>query len=379
MKHRLFLLPLSLRAALGSTSVLPAETGAAHSAAKPIVIAHRGASGYRPEHTLAAYELAIDMGANFIEPDLVMTKDGVLVARHENALALIDPATGAVTEATSNVHDLAQFAARRTSKIVDGKTLMGWFTEDFTLSELKTLRARERIPKARPGNRAHDDKYPIPTLQEVIDLARAKSAALGRTIGIYPETKHPSYHASIGLPMEDALVRILAANGLDHAAAPVYIQSFETANLRYLRTITKVKLVQLLLAHGRPWDFKAHGDPRTYADLASAKGLQEIATYAHGVGPDKRHIIPRNTDGTLGTPTSFVRDAHAAQLVVHPWTFRTENAFLPSEHMRGSNRTDHGDGEGEILAFLRAGIDGFFTDQADVGVAAVKKFIAGSE
>jgi len=377
MNHRLFLFPLSLSAAFGCISALPAETGTTLGAAKPIVIAHRGASGYRPEHTLAAYELAIDMGADFIEPDLVVTKDGILVARHENVLAVIDPATGAITEATSNVHELAQFATRRTTKTVDGKTITGWFAEDFTLSELKTLRARERIPRERPGNSVHDDKYPIPTLQEVIDLARSKSAALGRSVGIYPETKHPSYHASIGLPMEDALVRILAANGLNHAAAPVYIQSFESANLRYLNTITKVKLVQLLLAHGRPWDFTARGDLRTYADLASAKGLQEIATYAHGVGPDKRYVIPRNTDGTLGTATSFVRDAHAAQLAVHPWTFRAENAFLPSEHKRGSNRADRGDGEGETLAFLRAGIDGFFTDQADVGVAAVKKFIAG--
>jgi len=341
----------------------------------PIVIAHRGASGYRPEHTLAAYELAIAMGADFIEPDLVMTKDGVLIARHENALAIVDGNTGKITEATTDVHTLAQFAARRATKLVDGKTLTGWFAEDFTLAEIRTLRARERIPKERPGNTAHDDKYPIPTLQEVIDLAKSRSKALGRTIGIYPETKHPSYHAAVGLPLEDALVKVLAANGWNDATAPVYIQSFETHNLRYLRTITTLRLVQLLSASGSPWDLEARGDTRTYADLATATGLREIATYAQGVGPNKNLVIRRRPDGRLATPTAFVRDAHAAGLVVHPWTFRAENTFLPPDHRRGAIPSDLGDGVGEIAAFIAAGIDGFFTDHADVGVAAVKALV----
>jgi glycerophosphoryl diester phosphodiesterase len=377
MSARLLFFPLSLTTVLASPGALPAESRSAVLTQKPTVIAHRGASGYRPEHTLAAYELAIEMGADFIEPDLVMTKDGVLVARHENALAVVEPGSGAITEATSNVHELPQFASRRTTKTIDGKSITGWFTEDFTAAELKTLRARERIPKDRPANVAHDDKYPIPTLQEIIDLAKAKGKALGRTIGIYPETKHPSYHASIGLPMEDALVKILAANGWDSADAPVYIQSFETANLRYLSTITRVKLTQLLLASGKPWDYTAAGNPGSYATLASAQGLREIATYARGVGPAKSHLLPRKVDGSLGAPTSFVRDAHAAGLVVHPWTFRAENAFLPTEHRRGTKTTDRGDGEAEILAFLRTGADGFFTDQADVGVAAVRRFMTG--
>jgi glycerophosphoryl diester phosphodiesterase len=365
---------LNAAPALGSSGAMPAEPAGTLAQAKPIVIAHRGASGYRPEHTLAAYELAIDMGADFIEPDLVMTKDGVFVARHENALAQFDPHTGAITEATSNVHELARFAARRSTKVIDGRGVTGWFTEDFTLAELKTLRARERIPKQRPANVAYDDKYPIPTLQEVIDLAKTKAAALGRDIGIYPETKHPSYHAAIGLPMEDALVKILEANGLNHASAAVFIQSFEVSNLRYLSTITKVKLVQLLLADGRPWDFAVRGDTRSYADLASAEGLREIATYANGVGPAKSYIIPPDADGTLGQPSAFVRDARAAGLVVHPWTFRAENAFLPPEHRRGCARTAHGDAESEIVRYLRTGIGGFFTDHADVGVRARAKF-----
>jgi len=359
-------------AALAIPQSTAADAVRTASAMTPIVIAHRGASGYRPEHTLAAYELAIAMGADFIEPDLVMTKDGVLIARHENALAIVDGNTGEITEATTNVHTLAQFAARRATKLVDGKTLTGWFAEDFTLAEIKTLRARERIPKQRPGNTAHDDQYPIPTLQEVIALAQSRSKALGRTIGIYPETKHPSYHASVGLTMEDALVRVLAANGWNDAAAPVYIQSFESHNLRYLRSITKLRLVQLLDARGSPWDLEARGDTRTYADLATAAGLREIATYAQGVGPNKNLVIRRNADGRLAKPTTFVRDAHAAGLVVHPWTFRTENTFLPADYRRGANPADLGDGAGEIAQFIAAGVDGFFTDHADVGVAAVK-------
>lgn len=349
---------------------MAAEPHATLTGAAPIVIAHRGASGYRPEHTLAAYALAIEQGADFIEPDLVMTRDGMLVARHENALAEVDPATGTILEATTDVHTRAEFAARRTTKTIDGKAISGWFAEDFTLAELRTLRARERIPRLRPANRTHDDRYPIPTLQEIIDLAKARSRVLGRTIGVYPETKHPSYFRTIGLPLEDALVAVLAANDWNRADAPVFIQSFEVANLRYLRTITPVRLVQLLSASGKPYDFTLSGDARTYADLATVQGLREIARYAHGVGPHKELVIPRRQDGSLGTPTRFVADAHAAGLVVHPWTFRTENAFVPREFQRGFRRAGRGDGVGELRAYLRTGIDGFFTDHPDVGVTA---------
>lgn len=343
-------------------------------AATPIVIAHRGASGYRPEHTLAAYELAIEMGADFIEPDLVLTKDGVFIARHENALAIVDAATGAIVEATTDVHTRPEYAGRRTTRTVDGKAVTGWFAEDFTLQEIKRLRARERIPRERPRNTEHDDRHEIPTLQEVIDLAQRKSRETGRTIGIYPETKHPSYHAAIGLPMEDRLVAVLAANGWNRAEAPVYIQSFEVANLRYLSGITRVRLVQLLDSRGRPWDFAASGDPRTYADMATAAGLREIARYAQGVGPNKALVIPRDAQGGLGKPTRFVSDAHAAGLVVHPWTFRSENTFLPAGMRRGEGAGSTGDGRAEIEAYLAAGIDGFFTDHADVGAAARSAF-----
>ncbi|MPZ44232.1 MAG: glycerophosphodiester phosphodiesterase [Betaproteobacteria bacterium] len=360
---------------LGALGAAPAGGGdaAPRPAAreKPIVIAHRGASGYFPEHTLAAYGAAIDMGADFIEPDLVMTRDGMLIARHENALAIVDEATGGVIETTTNVHTLPQFAARRTTRLVDDKRITGWFAEDFTLAEIRTLRARERIPRERPRNTEHDDRYPIPTLQEIIDLAKQRSAELGRAIGIYPETKHPSYHAAIGLPLEPALLEVLAANGWNDVLAPVFIQSFETQNLRALRRVTSVRLIQLLDARGRPWDLQASSDPRTYADLATAEGLREIARYADGVGPHKALVIGRTLAGGLDLPSQFVRDAHAAGLLVHPWTFRAENAFLPLEFRRGDDRAERGDGQGEVAAFLRTDIDGFFTDHPDVGVAAV--------
>ncbi len=375
LRSRLLALPCLLLPAMTPVDAAPCSANAAEREAVPLVIAHRGASGYRPEHTLAAYDLAIDMGADYIEPDLVLTRDGVFIARHENALALVDASTGSLIEATTNVHTLPRFAARRATKQVDGKALTGWFAEDFTLAEIKQLRARERIPHERPANVCHDDHHKIPTLQEVIDLAQRRSAVLGRTIGIYPETKHPSYHASIGLPMEDTLVAVLAANGWNDAQAPVFIQSFEIGNLRYLRTITRVRLVQLLEADGQPWDFVASGDPRGYADLASAEGLRTIAAYAQGVGPHKSLVIARTAEGALGPATRFVAHAHAAGLRVHPWTFRAENAFLPTDYRRGGGAGTRGDVEGEITAFLRAGIDGLFTDHADAGVAARNAFL----
>lgn len=341
----------------------------------PLVIAHRGASGYRPEHTLAAYDLAIDMGADYIEPDLVLTKDGVFIARHENALALVDPRTSRVLEATTNVHTLHGFASRRTTKSVDGKLLTGWFAEDFTLEEIKQLRARERIAHLRPRNAQYDDCFEIPTLQEVIDLAKRRSLACGRRIGIYPETKHPSHHAALGLAMEDRLVAVLEANDWNHRDAPVFIQSFEVANLRYLSSVTRVRLVQLLERDGRPWDHCVGHNPTSYAQMASARGLAAIAEYANGVGPAKGYVIPLDAVERLQPPTRFVDDAHAAGLVVHPWTFRTENAFLPADLRHGTALTDRGRGIDEIGRFLEAGIDGFFTDHADIGVAARKAHV----
>ena len=308
--------------------------------AQPLVIAHRGASGFLPEHTLAAYAAAIELGADFIEPDLVMTKDGVLVARHENEIG-----------ATTDVASRPEFAARRASKTVDGEAVTGWFTEDFTLAELKTLRARERIPQLRPGNTRFDGHFRVPTFEEVLQLARASG------VGVYPETKHPSYFAARGLAMEEALVKALHAHGYRGRGAAAFIQSFEVGNLKQLAKLTEVPLVQLLSDRGRPWD-----DTRSYAELATPAGLKEIATYARGIGPHKNLMIPRLADGSLGTPTSLVRDAHAAGLVVHGWTFRAENLFLPREFRAAGPPPALGDMTGELKRFLALGMDGFFTD-----------------
>ncbi|MDP4077412.1 glycerophosphodiester phosphodiesterase [Acidovorax sp. A1169] len=342
----------------------------------PTVIAHRGASALRPEHTLAAYQKAIDDGADIIEPDLVITKDGVLVARHENAIAILNP-DGSVKEATTDVVDRPEFAARKATRSIDGQAITGWFTEDFTLAELKTLRARERIPAQRPANVAYNGQFEIPTLQEVIDLARAQSAKTGRTIGIYPETKHPTYFQSIGQPLEAPLLAVLEKNGWNHKDAPVFVQSFEVANLQALRKLSTVRLVQLVAPSGRPYDFVAQGaaNTRSYADLVTAEGLRQVATYANAVGPFKTLVVPVK-DGVLGEPTALVANARAAGLAVHIWTLRPENSFLPTSLRKApaSDATARGDSIAEITAYLRAGVDGFFTDDSAVGRAAVQAF-----
>ena len=328
----------------------------------PLIIAHRGASGWRPEHTLAAYALAIDQGADYIEPDLVMTRDGVPVVRHENEIS-----------STTDVAAHAEFADRRTTKRIDDVEVPGWFTEDFTLAELKTLRARERLPELRPANAAYDGRYEIPTLQEIIALVRYKERETGRAIGLYPETKHPSYFRAIGLPLEQALVDILHANGYRGPAAPVFIQSFEVANLQRLAALTEIPLIQLIEAGGRPYDFVAGGDSRSYAALITPAGLTEIATYAQGIGPDKNLIVPRDARQRLLPPTSLVNDAHRAGLWVHPWTFRSENGFLPADFRRG-DPTDstyllqHGDAEAEYRLFFDLEVDGVFSDFPDIAV-----------
>ncbi len=342
----------------------------------PTVIAHRGASALRPEHTLAAYQKAIDDGADIIEPDLVITKDGVLVARHENAIAILNP-DGSVKEATTDVVERPEFAARKATRSIDGQAITGWFTEDFTLAELKTLRARERIPAQRPANIAYNGQFEIPTLQEVIDLARAQSAKTGRTIGIYPETKHPTYFQSIGMPLEAPLLAVLEKNGWNHKDAPVFVQSFEVANLQAIRKLSTVRLVQLIAPSGRPYDFVAQGaaNTRSYADLVTAEGLKQVATYANAVGPFKTLVVPVK-DGVLGEPTALVANARAAGLAVHIWTLRPENSFLPTSLRKApaSDATARGDSIAEITAYLRAGVDGFFTDDSAVGRAAVQAF-----
>ena len=314
---------------------------------KPIIIAHRGASGERPEHTIAAYTLAIEQGADYIEPDLVLTKDGVLVARHENAIS-----------ETTDVAAHAEFVDRKTTKTIDGQKVTDWFTEDFTLAELKTLRAKERLPMLRQANTAFDGQFEIPTFEEIIQLAQAKSKETGRAIGIYPETKHPSYFAAIGLPHEAPLLKTLTQYGWNNAGSPVFIQSFEVGNLQSLSRKTKTKLVQLMDIEGGPADL-----PETlYANMATSAGLKAIADYADGIGPNKAMVIPRTLLGNLGEPTTLVADAHAVGLAVHPWTFRRENYFLPLAQKSSVNPVAHGDLVTEIRVFIAAGIDGFFSD-----------------
>ena len=325
-----------------------------------VVIGHRGASGYRPEHTLAAYEQAILQCADVIEPDLVSTSDGVLVARHENEIS-----------GTTNVADHPEFADRRTTKVIDGVSITGWFTEDFTLAELRTLRAKERIPATRPENTAFDGLYPIPTLDEVLDLARNSRTCDGGEVGVYPETKHPTYFDSIGLSLEEPLIEVLRANGMDGAGDRVVVQSFEVGNLQDLARMSRVQLVQLINCSGAPYDFIESGDPRTYRDMVTPDGMREIAEYADAVSFCKDVMIPRNPDGTLGEPTGVIDDAHDVGLTAVGWTFRRENQFLPVEFRSSSDPNEPGDMAGEVRAFLDAGMDEFFTDNPDVGVEAV--------
>ncbi|MCY0857747.1 glycerophosphodiester phosphodiesterase [Cupriavidus sp. D39] len=339
----------------------------APAAPKALVIGHRGASALRPEHTLASYQRAIDDGADVVEPDLVMTRDGVLVARHENEIGT-----------TTNVAELPQFASRKRIKVIDGERLDGWFTEDFTLAELKTLRARERIPQVRKANTQYNDKFEIPTFDEIIELVAKASQRSGRVIGLYPETKHPSYFRGIGLPLEEKLVATLQAHAYTRSA-PVFVQSFETGNLREMRQrlaqgMPNVKLIQLMGgAKNRPADWRLAGDTRTFANMMTPIGLREVASYANGIGPEKSSVVPRDANGNLGTPTALVRNAHAAGLLVHPYTFRPENTFLPRNLRTGGDdatRSPSGMVR-EVQAFLAAGIDGFFTDDPALGRQAV--------
>ncbi|MHA6831056.1 glycerophosphodiester phosphodiesterase [Ralstonia pseudosolanacearum] len=373
MSRRFALLcPLMLTTAIAlSACRLEYNHGGNHGDTTPIatvqVIGHRGAPALRPEHTLASYQKAIDDGADIIEPDLVATQDGVLVARHENEIS-----------GTTNVADLPQFAGRRTTKTIDGQSVTGWFTEDFTLAELKTLRARERIPDIRPDNTAYNDQFDIPTLTEIIALARDQSALRGRNIGLYPETKHPTYFQSIGLPLEDRLIAALRQDDFTASRTTVYIQSFEVANLKSIRnriggSQPNWRLVQLLgTATQRPYDFTVANDTRTYADLMTDQGLRDIAGYANGVGPDKSSVIALDANGALTDPSDLIRNAHSAGLVVHPYTFRPENIFLPAALRSGADNARNVSGSiQEIQAFLRAGVDSFFTDDPAVGRQAV--------
>lgn len=349
----------------------------------PLVIGHRGASGYRPDHTLESYKLAIDMGADFIEPDLVATKDGVLVARHEPNI------TG-----TTDVATRPEFASRKTTKNVDGVNEEGWFVSDFTLAELKTLRA---VQPLSDRDQSYNGKFQIPTFEEVLDLAKAEGTKAGRTVGVYPETKHPTYHAKLGLPLEDRLLAVLSKYGYTTKASPVIVQSFEVSNLKYLRTKTQVRLVQLVDAndvnadgsmdltapYDKPYDFAVAGDSRTFASLLTPVGLKEVKTYADGIGPWKPYLIPSkqvdankdgkpddlNGDGKIDErdrvmmpATSVVKDAHAAGLFVHAYTFRNEAKRLASDFK--------GDPKAEYKLFFNLGVDGVFSDFTDTAKAA---------
>lgn len=332
---------------------------------QPIIIAHRGASGYRPEHTLAAYELAINLGADFVEPDLVSTKDGQLVARHENQIS-----------GTTDVADHPEFADRQKTKTIDGESVKGWFTEDFTLAELKTLRAKERLPKIRQRNTMYNGHYPIPTFQEIIDLVRRKESEQHRTIGIYPEAKHPSYFAGIGLPIEKPLLETLNRNNYKDNTAPIFIQCFETASLKKLHEQTSMKLIQLIDSEGQPYDFVVNKDKRTVKDMVTPEGLAEIAKYAQGVGPSKDLIIPRDSKGGMLKPTNLIADAHKVGLQVHPWTFRNENSFLPLEFRKDTSEPNadglYGDAFAEYKLFYGLGVDGVFSEDPDTAIEARK-------
>ncbi|MEU8036221.1 glycerophosphodiester phosphodiesterase [Streptosporangium sp. NPDC049078] len=322
---------------------------------EPVVIGHRGAGAYRPEHTLLSYETAIALGADYIEPDLVSTKDHVLVARHENEIG-----------GTTDVESHPEFAGRRTTKTIDGVSITGWFTEDFTLAELKTLRAEERIPDLRPNNTAFNGLAEIPTFDEVVALAKRSG------VGVYPETKHPSYFDSIGLSLEEPLIEVLGRHGWRGSRDPVFIQSFETANLRELRKKTRLPLIQLITATGAPYDWVAAGDPRTYDTMVTPEGLRDVAGYADGIGVDTRRIVPAGPDGRLLPPTTLVRDAHRAGLKVHTWTVRNENAQLPVDFRLGDPASPaYPRATGNVMGWLERlyslGVDGVFAD--DPGMA----------
>ncbi len=335
---------------------------------RPFVIAHRGASGYVPEHTLAGYFIAIQQGADYVEPDLVISRDGALLARHENEI-------GGTTDVASH----PEFAARKVTKKIDGESVTGWFTEDFTLAELKTLRARERLPELRKANARYDGEFSIPTFDEVLDLvtaADAQRAAIARAaglpppprIGVYPETKHPSYFASLGLHFDEQMLEALNRHGYSKRNDPICLQSFEVANLKALRRRTDLPLVQLVAPTGQPFDFTLAGDKRTYLDLMTDAGLAEIATYADAIGPHKWMVVQFGPEGRKDT--GLARRARAAGLGIHVWTLRAENEFLPPELRSSGDAAAHGDLNAEIRALLDAGITGFFSDQPDLAVRA---------
>ncbi|NEC24780.1 glycerophosphodiester phosphodiesterase, partial [Streptomyces parvus] len=326
----------------------------------PTVIGHRGASGYRPEHTLGSYQLAFDMGAHIVEQDLVPTKDGHLVCRHENDI------TG-----TTDVADHPEFAGRKTTKSIDGVSYTGWFTEDFTLAELKTLRATERIPGNRPDNTLYNGRWAVPTFEEVLRWADKEGRKRGKPVWLYVETKHPTYFRKLGLGLEEPLARLLRRYGRDRKNSALILQSFEPGSIQRLaRLVDTPRIVLLSGPKERPWDFVESGDPRTVADLVKPAGLKWLASFAQGIGPTLDLVIPKDASGRLTTPTTLVRDAHAKGLLLHPYTLRNENSFLPADFRRGTDPNAYGDVFGACAAYFATGIDGIFADHPDTALLA---------
>ena len=373
--HRLLTAAAAVATSAAVTATLvatvPAQAGPEHSTSSrtaiptPTVFGHRGAAGLRPEHTASGYRIGAQVGADYLEPDLVPTKDGQLVDRHE-------PEIGGTTDVASH----PEFANRKKTVTIDGVKTTGWFTFDFTLKELRTLRAVERIPAIRQHNTLYNGIDKIPTLQEDIDQIESLGREYHRTIGIVPEIKHSTFFRSIGLPMENRVLAVLRRNGLDkkRPAIPTVIQSFEVGNLQYLHKVSPIPLVQLTSATGAPADFVASGDKRTYADLTSPAGLKQVAKYATWLGPDKAQITPVDADGNLTKPTTLVKDSHRVGLKVVPYTFRNENSFLPKNFRRGTNPADFGDAFAEYKLLFGLGVDGVFSDDPDTAVAARAKF-----
>jgi glycerophosphoryl diester phosphodiesterase len=332
----------------------------------PAIIGHRGASGYRPEHTFGSYQLALDLGADVIEQDLVPTKDGHLVCRHE-------PEIGGTTDVASH----PEFADRKTTKTIDGIVATGWFTDDFTLAELKTLRAVERVPSIRQRNTLYDGRWEIPTFEEVLKWADEQGRKRGKAVWLHSETKHPTYFRKAGLGLEEPLAKLLRRYGRDRVNSPQFLESFESGSLRRLGVlgVGAPKIFLLDVATSRPYDFVDSGDPRTVADLITPEGLKWTAGFAQGIGPTLLLIIPRDAAGKLGTPTTLVRDAHAAGLVLHPYTMRNENIFLPADFVKGTDANAYGDAFGAFKVYFEQGIDGIFSDNADTALLAREDFV----
>jgi len=335
------------------------------SPAPPIVIGHRGVPGERLEHTRPSYLLAIEQGCDYIEPDVVATKDGVLVVRHENEIG-----------GTTDVAERREFARLKTSKFIDGVPYTGWFTEDFTLEEIKTLRVRERLPQLRPQNIPLARTEQILTFDEVLDIAEEASVGRDEPVGVYVETKHPTYFTTIGLDLNDLLIGVLERRGVNHEGTKITIQSMETANLKALRDRTPLTIIQLMDRQGAPYDFVAARDPRTYWAMRKPPELQKIAAYADGIGPNKSQVIKRDIRFRLAKTTKLVRRAHDLGLVVHIWTMRNENNFLPTNLRLGRDKAAHGDAVGEYLAFFDAGVDGVFSDFTQTAVQARELWMA---